>query len=188
MTTHYVDLSVVPDAETGPSTMFGALYDRLHRHLARHRIERIGVSFPRYCTNPRTIGTTLRLHGSRVDLEQLMVADWLGGVRDHVRYSAVIAVPESTQHRCIRRRQFKSGIDRLRRRRMKRHGETAEQAALALPESAVEKPNLPYVHLRSLTTGQSFCLFIALGPLLPGAVEGPFNTYGLSETSTIPWF
>ncbi|MCE3004338.1 MAG: type I-F CRISPR-associated endoribonuclease Cas6/Csy4 [Xanthomonadaceae bacterium] len=188
MTSHYVDLAVVPDVETSSAALFGALYDRLHRYLARHHIERIGVSFPQYSVSPRTIGTILRVHGSAADLDQLMAVDWQGGVRDHIRCAAIAAVPDLTLHRCIRRRQFKTGVERLRRRRMKRRGETAEQAAVALPDSAAEKPNLPYVHLRSSSTGQSFCLFIAIGPLQPAPVGGPFNTYGLSDTSTIPWF
>ena len=51
-----------------------------------------------------------------------------------------------------------------------------------------ERPDLPYAHLRSSSTGQPFCLFIAHGPQLATAVVGHFNTYGLGPHASIPWF
>lgn len=188
MSTHYVDLTVVPDSESGVPVLLGALYDRFHRALVEQRLDCIGVSFPQYSVIPRNLGDTLRLHGSEPVLRDFMASDWLRGVRDHVRSSGVALAPAEAIHRLVRRRQFKSNIERLRRRRMKRKGETAEQAARALPKSAAETPSLPYVHLRSRSTGQPFCLFIALGPLQPEPVPGAFNSYGLSEHATVPWF
>lgn len=188
MTSHYVDLTVVPDAETGVAPLFGALYDRLHRALAQQRLDSIGVSFPQYSVIPRNLGDTLRLHGSETTLRNFLGSDWLRGVRDHVRCTDIAGAPTNAAHRTVGRRQFQSNVERLRRRRMKRKGETAEQAARAIPDSAAEKPTLPYLHLRSLSTGQPFCLFIELGPLRQSPTEGRFNTYGLGEGSTIPWF
>lgn len=188
MTTHYVDLTVVPDAETGVASLLGALYDRLHRALVQQRIDCIGVSFPQYSVIPRGLGSMLRLHGSEAVLRGFVATDWMRGLRDHVRSSAVTAVPNGALHRLVQRRQFKSNVERLRRRRMKRKGETAEQAALAIPDSAAKKPHLPYAHLHSLSTGQPYCLFIALGPLQSKAVPGAFNTYGLGIGGSVPWF
>lgn len=188
MTTHYLDFTVVPDAETSVAPLLGALYDRLHRALVQQRLDSIGVSFPQYSVIPRNLGDTLRLHGSETALQGFLAGDWMRGVRDHVRSAGVAAVPVGALHRAVRRRQFKSNVERLRRRRMKRKGETAEQAARAIPDSAAEKPTLPYAHLHSLSTGQPFCLFIELGPVRPEPTIGRFNTYGLGEGSTIPWF
>lgn len=188
MTTHFVDLTVVPDAETGVAPLLGALYDRLHRALVQQRIDTLGVSFPQYSVIPRNLGDTLRLHGTEAGLNSLLGSDWLHGVRDHVRSTAVATAPLGVPHRTVGRRQFKSNVERLRRRRMKRKGETAEQAARAIPDSAAEQPTLPYAHLHSLSTGQAYCLFIELGPLRPEPAEGSFNTYGLGEGSTVPWF
>lgn len=188
MTTHYVDLTVVPDAETGVAPLLGALFDRLHRALAHSQLENIGVSFPQYSVIPRNLGNTLRLHSGEADLQMFMSGDWLRGVRDHVRMTNIAAAPTDAPHRSVGRQQFKSNVERLRRRRMKRKGETAEQAALAIPESAAETPRLPYVHLRSLSTSQPFCMFITLGPLQADPILGCFNTYGFGQDSTIPWF
>lgn len=188
MTTHYVDITVVPDTETNALQLLGALYDRLHLALVQYRLDNIGVSFPGYSMNPRTLGITLRLHGSDNALWQLLQADWLKGVRDHVRITDITGVPTGTSHRTIQRRQFKTSAERLRRRRMRRKGETMEQAAKAIPTSMERRPNLPYIYVRSHSTRQPFCLFITLGPLAPDATPGSFNSHGLSGIATIPWF
>src|SRR5690606_14782782 len=100
----------------------------------------------------------------------------------------VSPVPSVAGHRIVSRKQFKTNVDRLRRRRMRRKGETLEQAKVAIPSVVERRPDLPYVHLKSRSTLQSFCLFIDLGPLREVATEGTFNTYGLGGDTTIPWF
>ena len=67
MTSHYIDLRVVPDPETSAPQLLGALYDRLHLALVERRCDGIGVSFPGYSLNPHAIGNVLRLHGSEAD-------------------------------------------------------------------------------------------------------------------------
>jgi CRISPR-associated endonuclease Csy4 len=188
MATHYVDIKVVLDPESGPSQLLGALYDRLHLALVQQQRSDIGVSFPGYSLSPRTLGPILRLHGSEASLQQLLSTDWLKGMRDHVRIGDPAAAPHDATHRTVQRRQFKTSAERLRRRRMRRKGETAEQAKAAIPASMERRPNLPYIHLHSRSTKQPFCLFITLGPSLQTASPGTFNSYGLSNTATVPWF
>jgi len=188
MTTHYVDLKVVPDPESGPAQLMGALYDHLHLALVQQNRSSIGVSFPDYSLNPRTLGTILRLHGSQTDLQQLMATDWLKGVRDHVRMKDIAAAPTDAPHRTVQRKQFKTSAARLRRRRMRRKGETREQARAAIPSTMERHPNLPYIHLHSKSTQQPFCLFIALGPPQTTATPGRFNSHGLGNPASIPWF
>ncbi len=188
MTTHYIDLTIVPDPETGLPTLLGALYDRLHLALVQQQVDNIGISFPGYSTTPRSLGATLRLHGNDASLRQLQGADWLKGMRDHVRMTDIAPAPANALHRTVRRKQFKTSADRLRRRRMKRKGETAAQAREAIPSTVERIPDLPYVHVHSRSTGQPFCLFIALGPPTATAVPGSFSRYGLGGPTTVPWF
>ena len=117
-----------------------------------------------------------------------MDAGWMGGVRDHVRVGGVAPVPADVQHRTMQRKQFKTSAARLRRRRMRRKGETLEQATEAIPTAMERRPNLPYIHLHSRSTMQPFCLFIALGSLQPTATPGEFNSHGLGGPCTVPWF
>lgn len=188
MTTHYLDLTVVPDPETSAPQLLGVLYGKLHLALVDRKIDFLGVSFPRYSLNPRALGNVLRLHGTDATLQQFMAQDWLKGLRDHVRLTDIAPVPDGARHRVVTRKQFKTSAERLRRRRMRRHGESAEQAQAAIPATVERKPNLPYLHLKSHSTGQGFCLFIALGSLQEQPVEGAFNSYGLGGNATIPWF
>jgi CRISPR-associated endonuclease Csy4 len=188
MTTYYVDITVAPDLESTTQHLLGALCDRLHIALVAEQLDSIGVSFPGYRMSPRTLGTKLRLHGSDEVLRQLLQTDWLKGMRDHIRTTEIAKAPPDVPQRTVQRKQFKTSAERLRRRRMRRKGETAAQAAEAIPLDMEHRPELPYVHLRSRSTGQSFCMFIALGPLAPNATTGSFNSYGLSGSTTIPWF
>jgi CRISPR-associated endonuclease Csy4 len=188
MTSHYIDLTVLPDPESNPSALLGALYDHLHLALVQHRLDLVGVSFPGYSIHPRSVGTTLRLHGSYASLRQLLDADWLKGMRDHLRMTDIALAPADAPQRTVKRKQFKTNVDRLRRRRMKRKSETAAQARDAIPPTVERTPDLPYVHMRSRSTGQPFCLFIALGPPSAVAVPGAFSRYGLGGPATVPWF
>ncbi|MEG0923115.1 MAG: type I-F CRISPR-associated endoribonuclease Cas6/Csy4 [Comamonas sp.] len=191
MTTHYLDITLLKDPEFSHAQLLGALMSKLHRALVQGQRSDIGVSFPEHVNAPlskRTLGAVLRLHGSADGLAQLMASTWLQGMRDHVELTAVLVVPSDAQHRQVLRRQFKTNADRLRRRRMQRKGETFEQAAAAIPDTVERKPDLPYVQLRSSSSGQPFCLFVEHAALLSSVGLGGFNTYGLSLGSSIPWF
>lgn len=188
MTSHYIDIRVLPDPETGPTQLLGALYDRLHLALVQHGLGNIGVSFPDYSQNPRALGNRLRLHAGEQALQSFLQSDWLKGMRDHVRIDNIAKAPADAPHRTMQRRQYKTNVERLRRRRMKRKGETAEQAKAAIPHTVERRPDLPYIHLHSRSTGQPFHLFIALGPPQPLPMAGPFNSHGLSTSTTVPWF
>jgi CRISPR-associated endonuclease Csy4 len=191
MTTHYVDITLLPDPEFSQAHLMGALVAKLHRVLAQGKSTTVGTSYPQHIQQPktkRTLGAVLRLHGTLVDLERLMGQDWLKGMRDHTNVGSIQPVPLDAQYRTVRRRQFKTSAERLRRRRMRRKGETAQQAAAAIPDSVERAPDLPFVHLHSSSTGQAFCLYIEHGPLQPQPVAGHFNTYGLADKATVPWF
>jgi CRISPR-associated endonuclease Csy4 len=51
-----------------------------------------------------------------------------------------------------------------------------------------QRLNLPFILLRSQSTGQIFRLFIRHGPPQPESQPGNFNRYGLSNGPTVPWF
>lgn len=191
MTTHFIDITLLPDSEFSHAHLMGALVAKLHRVLALEQSIDIGVSYPQHVVHPllhRTLGNVLRLHSAPVALERLLALDWLKGMRDHTQVGELRPVPTGVQYRTVQRRQFKTNVERLRRRRMKRKGETAEQASAAIPGDIEQSPNLPYVQLRSSSTGQFFRLCIEHGPLVAKPVEGPFNAYGLGQMATVPWF
>lgn len=188
MTTHYIDITLLPDPEFSHTHLLSALVAKLHRALVQLRADDIGISFPRYSLHPRTLGAVLRLHGTETALQRLIELPWLQGMRDHVQLTALSPAPLSAPRWQVRRRQFKTSAERLRRRRMRRKEETLEQAVAAIPDGMERSPKLPFVQLRSASTGQPFCLFVDQAPVQTDAVSGRFNAYGLSMGSTIPWF
>lgn len=186
MTTHYLDIQVIPDAETSAPQLLSVLYGRLHLALVDQKRDDIGVSFPRYSRNPRSLGPIVRLHSTSASLQRFMEADWLKGVRGHVRITETLSAPHKAEHRVVQRKQFKTSVDRLRRR-MVRKGETEEEARQAIPSTVERKPDLPYVHLRSDSNKQNFCLFIHVSEPQKQPLAGQFNSYGLGGAS-VPWF
>lgn len=187
---HYVDIDVRPDPEFPTHQLLSALYAKLHRALVAQGSDRIGVSFPGVRTDAPHLGlgTRLRLHGGPADLSALLASDWLAGMRDHVTLAHVAAVPPGAQYRAVQRVQTASSPERLRRRLMRRHGLNADEARVRIPDTVACFTDLPYLQLRSTSTGQSFRLFISHGPLQLAPVSGDFNAYGLSQGGTIPWF
>lgn len=191
MTSHFIDITLLADPEFSQAQLLSALVSKLHKALVEGRHEDIGVSFPRHVSQPiasRTLGNVLRLHGNEASLARLMAQHWLKGMNDHIAVSQMTKVPEEVKHRTVRRQQFKTNVQRLRRRRMMRKGESAEQAAAAIPEGIERRPDLPFVRLRSSSTGQPFWLFIEHGQLQSQPTEGTFNAYGLAQKATVPWF
>lgn len=188
MTTHYINIRLLPDPEFSQAHLLGALYAKLHRVLVQLDASDIGVSFPEYNLKPRTMGNVMRVHGHAHVLQRLMEADWLRGMYDHVECTQITAIPDQVSHRVVVRRQFKTNVERLRRRRMRRKGETKEQAKEAIPASVERQPELPFVQLRSSSTGQPFRLFIEQSEGRPMAQDGTYNSYGLSMGASVPWF
>lgn len=186
---HYLDIHLRQDPELTSRQLLAALYAKLHRALVRLKADSIAVSFPlRNESAHSRLGNCLRLLGPANDLARLMALEWLTGMLDHVAVGGIAPVPVDAEHRTLRRVQAKSNPERLRRRQMKRHNLTEAQALERVPDSAVEKLDLPFVQLTSASTGQAFRLYLRLGPPEPAQLTGCFNTYGLSSDATVPWF
>ena len=185
---HYQEIHLLPDPEFVPPVLMNALFGKLHMALVESRGLNIGVSFPGMVQARPDLGKSLRLHGGASDLEQLLATGWLTGLRDYTTVGVITAVPTLVDYRVVRRVQAKSSPERLRRRWIKRKGVSQTQACLAIPDSVSETLTLPYVTIRSLSTGQTFRLFIEQRPLQTHAVVGAFSRYGLSPVATVPWF
>ena len=190
---HFMDIHLLPDPDLPAHVLMGALYVKLHRALVmggEGEAGGIAISFPGYSARPGVInlGRNMRLLGSQPGLQTLAGTGWLGSLRDQVSVNAAAAVPITATHRSLRRVQAKSNPERLRRRLIKRHGIDEAEARKRIPDSAAEMLTLPFLQLRSASTGQNFRLFLRLGPAQATAESGSFNTSGLSTTATTPWF
>lgn len=182
---HYLEIRVLPDPEFSEEMLMAALVAKLHRALGQRGQVDIGISFPAYAVKP---GAILRLHGHRQALNELERLAWRKGLSDYCDCTEIKNVPEVNHWRCVSRVQVKSSAQRLMRRSVKKGWLTEEEAQQRMLTMAEARTDLPWLNLRSLSTGQSFRLFIRHGDLLSAPVTGVFSTYGLSATATIPWF
>ncbi|PWC15763.1 type I-F CRISPR-associated endoribonuclease Cas6/Csy4 [Brenneria roseae subsp. americana] len=182
---HYIDIRVLPDLEFKAPQLLNALFAKLHRALGLLADGSIGVSFPEV---GKTLGECLRLHGTATALSTLEQTGWLKGLRDYTRISELQAVPDGVKFRTVRRVQVKSSAERLRRRSVNKGWLTAAEAAVRIPDAVEKRSKLPFVQLKSLSSGQMFRLFVEHGPLQDIPVAGHFSFYGLSTETTIPWF
>lgn len=186
---HYIEIQLRPDPEFSAPDLMGALFTKLHRGLVTLGSGDVGISFPGYSLKPFGVGDILRLHGTAESLDRLMSQGWLSGMRDHTQVSAIQNVPADAAHCVVRRRQFKTNAERMRRRRARRHGESMEQAREHIPASVERRVALPFVMTRSHSSEQRFCLFVEQSPPTATAVSGNFSAYGFSQGgATVPWF
>ncbi len=185
---HYIDINLRPDPEFVAHHVLSALYAKLHRVLVQMGSDGIGVSFPCYDPVAPHLGDRLRLHGSKDSLLALMRTPWLTSVHDHVAVGPLSVVPAEVQYRAVRRVQAKTSSERLRRRLMRRHDISEQEASQRIPDNVGKLLRLPFIQLKSLSTGQMFRLFIDQTLTTPQASKGSFSAYGLSRDATVPWF
>jgi CRISPR-associated endonuclease Csy4 len=185
---HYVDIAIRPDPEFSAGQLMSALYAKLHHALVQLGGSGIGVSFPGHDSTVPHLGNKLRLHGNLAGLNTLMAGVWLSGLRDYIDSAGPKPVPSDALQCAVRRVQVKSNPERLRRRLMRRHNVDRLEAQRRIPDGAASMLDLPFVQLRSTSSNQTFRLFIDHHHGLPNAMAGEFNSYGLSQKATVPWF
>jgi CRISPR-associated endonuclease Csy4 len=185
---HYVDIRALANPEISVPQVLNVAANKLHAALVALRASDVGVSFPRFRLEPVSLGDTVRLHGHKERLAELLDTGFLNSLKDYVRVSDIGSVPEAAVYRVVRRVQVDSNVDRIRRRQIRRHGWTEEEARRRIPNSAERRLNLPYLQMKSRSTGQAFRLFIEHQDCRPTPVAGAFNSYGLSRSATVPWF
>ncbi len=179
---YYIDIEVLPDPEFQATTLMNALYAKLHRALVALQSDTIGVTFP---AAEKTPGDKLRLHGGKETLKELMGNHWVKGLGDYTTISDLKPAPAEVKQVSVRRVQTKMSAARIRRA-LARNSIT-EKDAKRLFEN--RKPiKLPYLQLRSQSTGQHFPLYFEQKITDCEATKGSFNTYGFSQTATLPWF
>ncbi|WP_022850858.1 type I-F CRISPR-associated endoribonuclease Cas6/Csy4 [Limisalsivibrio acetivorans] len=187
--THYVDIKAVPPSEVTVPVVLNKVFSRFHKALVQEDSPELAVSFPKEGVKDTgsPLGDVIRVHGEEMSLKRFMETGWLGGMRDYVQAGMVKSVPSGAEHVAVRRVQVKSSMERVRRRQMKRHGYTEEEAREKYPDSAEKRTRKPFINVKSGSTEHSFRLFIQQKRVNePG--EGGFNKYGLSKGGTVPLF
>ena len=184
---YYFDITILPDPEIETAHLLNTLFGKLHIVLAKDaNAFSVGVSFPQAPAGKLSLGTVLRLHGPKANLQNVKDIGWLGGAHGYLKVSEVTATPIGAKHCAVRRVQAKSNAARLRRRLMRRQNIDEVEALKRIPDAIEQRLDLPWVQMRSASSGQSFRFFIKQYVTEPAT--GSFNAYGLSDSGTVPWF
>lgn len=179
---HYIDIKVLPDPEFNTPTLMNAVYSKLHRTLAVLEGNSIGISFPDLRKTP---GPLLRIHSEQATLNNLMAHNWLRGLGDYTEVTSVKPVPPDVSYISVKRIQSKQTAARIRRAVKRNSLEIG--AAESMLENR-EPLTQPFLRLQSQSTKQHFPLFIEQSSPQDVPIVGEFNTYGLSQGATVPWF
>ena len=153
---------------------------------------KIGFSFPQYRFNQDKgvgfLGEKLRIFAqSEADLQTLDIKKWLDRLTDYVHITSIREVPENVKGYAVyKRKQPKTNAERLARHRVKR-GDISFDEALSRYQNVVRTTELPFIQMKSLTSGQPFKLFIEKQSAEKSA-DQVFSTYGLSSESSVPEF
>jgi len=196
---YYIDIKLITDTEITLGFLWKKLYAQIHLALVevrdKNNMVSVGVSFPNY-SKDRLLGETLRLFApSKEELKRLNLNLWLARLLDYISVSEIQEVPKDVKFVIFGRKQFKSNseIRRLAKRYATRANVSYEEALKGFEktEKKYKKQKngnrLPYVNIESLSTGNYMKIFI-IKKSSDIENRGLFSTYGLSNSSTVPWF
>lgn len=212
MMTHYIEFTIdrdrisKKDQKTQTGQIMGSLITILHRIIFLEQQENnnsnMAISLPRYSEKHFFLGHVIRLHGTEEALSDIFepkkmaklikenpdLMSWLIDA-EYLSVSSVLVVPNEVKaHAIYSRKIVKNNIESLRRRRMRRKGESYEQACQAIATLDRVIPKLPKVYLNSQSTKQLFPMLIQC-TLVDTPAAGQFTSYGLSKgQATVPLF
>jgi CRISPR-associated endonuclease Csy4 len=189
---YYIDIVLIPNKEDGISFIWSKVYTQMHLALVEIKSDdgvKIGFSFPFYNNHEFPLGDTLRVFSSSKELlNTLNINHWLEKLEGFVYVGNINDVPSDVkEYVTFSRKQFKSNISRLARRYAKRHDMSIEDALDIYKDANTQHTDLPFVYIKSLSTKQEMKIFIEKS-IKSNPENGLFSTYGLSKTSTVPWF
>lgn len=180
---YYQDFKVKPSKTRSIPSLMSSLYANFHLALVKGAFTNIGVSFPNVGEN---IGNVIRIHGTKENLEYLG-SNWIHKtISDWVVASEITEIPEKHDQRNIRRHKPKFSNARLRRL-IKRGNIDAEGIQVYRRKMFAEQVDLPFLDVWSESSKNLYRTFFEISEPKE-AIIGEFNSFGLSENATVPWF
>ncbi len=186
---YFIDIELFPKKELRENILLNQLYTEFHRRLCDLDSTDIGVSFPKY---KKILGDVFRIHGKEEALGRLQSEEWIKKYSKNYHVSKIASIPKEIKYRTISRVQQTMSQSKLRRL-IKR----AEEGKGGIKNEDIKKYKIkmfqggldnPFVELISGSSKQRYRLFIEFGDFQDTKVKEKFDTFGLSKTSTVPWF
>jgi len=184
---YYIEIKLLNDSQINLGFLWQKVFTQIHIALA-HTKKNIGISFVEYDNKAFPLGNKLRLFANyENNLDKLDIQKWLKRLTDYVQISSIKKTPNNFEYVIFSRKQFKTGIQRLAKRYAKRHNIGYEEARKYYENMDEQQSKLPYINIKSNSTNQMIKIFIKKQNK-SNLVNGTFNSYGLSNDATIPWF
>lgn len=192
MNVYYQEITLIPDGETPAFFLMSRVFVQIHLALGHWKnhtgSQPFGISFPQY--GEKSLGAKIRIFAeSREQLEKLDMEGSLERLKDYVHLTSIRKVPMNriTGYASFSRYQPDSSVEQKARRFSARHPSTSYEEALSLMKQKKEDYGKPFIHMKSLSGGQKFNLFIEKTPQAK-EMRGFFSTYGLSRDASLPEF
>lgn len=192
---HYIEITLIESSDINLFGLWSKVFQQIHLGLVEIQDDQghvaVGISFPDYVTGEKysVLGGKLRLFGQdEATLIQFNACKWLSRLSDYVHCTSIRPVPEKiTGYNIYQRDQPKTNRARLARRYAKRHNVNYETALVLYSEMVHKNITTPFIHLKSLSGNQEFCLWIKK-TIVAEPLGTTFSSYGLSAISTVPDF
>ncbi|SFI22079.1 type I-F CRISPR-associated endoribonuclease Cas6/Csy4 [Nitrosomonas sp. Nm34] len=191
----YCEITLLPTPELNLNFLWSKVFQQIHLGLVKIQDDKgqvpIGVSFPEYVISEKcsVLGGKCRLLAQdEATLSRFDAAKWLNRLSDYVHCSSIRPVPRKLKGYAIyHRQQPKTSKERLARRYAVRHNESYDEALLRYNDMVHTSITTPFIRLKSLSSGQVFCLWIKK-TMLSEHLGATYNSYGLSAQATVPEF
>lgn len=181
---YYQDFKVKPNKKRNTPSLMSSLYANFHLALVKGAFTNIGVSFPNVGEN---IGNIIRIHGTEENLK-FLGSKWIhNAISDCVIVGDITLVPEEHDQRNIRRHKPKFSNARLRRL-IKRGTIDAAGIQNYRRKMFTEQVELPFLDVWSESSKNLYRTFFDISEPKKSPASGEFNSFGLSESATVPWF
>ncbi len=189
----YLDITLIPGADISQYFLWKKVYKQIHFGLVEMKMSNglspIGVGFPEYSIEPYKLGSKLRLFANdKAVLENFDARKWLSSLSDYIHITSIRDVPKNiSSYIRFKRKQSKSSLERLARRKAKYEAISLEHALELLKNRKEQFIISPFIKISSNSSGESFRLFI-IKEVADELINNGFSCYGLSATSTLPDF
>jgi len=181
---YFIDIKLLPDDDIPIYFLRNKIYAKFHKILFTLNSTDIGISFPNYKVK---LGNIIRLHGTENSLLNLQATSWLGGLSGYCDVSGIQAIPNEVVYRTISRKQpnmTEAKLRRLIKRGSIDQDKTKEYKAKMFQQGI----DNPYLELESASNGHKHRRYLAFGKTTKSTASGEFDFFGLSKTTSVPWF
>jgi CRISPR-associated endonuclease Csy4 len=191
----YREITLLPNLEVNLNFLWSKVFQQIHLGLVEMQDDSkrvpIGISFPEYVIGEKygILGGKLRLFApDETTLVRFNAPKWLSHLNDYVHCTGIRNVPEKLKgYATYQREQPKTSKERLARRFANRHHVDYDTALRRYIDMEYKLISIPFIRLKSLSNGKTFCLWIRKKTAIESSGE-TFSSYGLSISTTVPEF